>query len=86
MGNCCFSGGNAKVKIEDNVVGENRLIPESKITLFYSDEFDCSMLRFELRNFEMFSFRLWPQRQCSPYVSDTSEYSSDDSAIDFPDF
>ena len=88
MGNCCFRGSSNKIKIEDNVVGGDRLIPEDAITLFYSEEFDCFMLTFELRNFETYSFRSWPQGQRSPYVSDDSEYSSaaDDSGIDFSDF
>ena len=89
MGNCCFRGSSSnKIKIENNAVGDDRLIPEGAITLFYSEEFDCYMLKFELQNFEMYSFRLWPQGQRSPYVSDDSEYSTatDDSGIDFPDF
>ena len=43
MENCCFPSS-GKVRIENNVVGDNRLIPESKITLFYSEEFTCYML------------------------------------------
>ena len=89
MGNCCFHGSSSnKIKIEDNVVGDDRIIPEGAITLFYSKEFDCYMLRFELRNFETYSFRLLPQGQRSSYVSDDSEYSSaaDNSGVDFPDF
>ena len=89
MGNCGFCGSSSnKIKIEENVVGDDRLIPEGAITLFYSEEFDCYILRFELRNIETYSFRLWPQGQRSPYVSDDSEYSSaaDNSGIDFPDF
>ena len=34
MGNCCFCSSSNKIKIEDNVVGDNRLIPEGSITLF----------------------------------------------------
>ena len=41
MGNCCFRGGSNKIKIGDNVVGDDRLIPEGTITLFYSEEFNC---------------------------------------------
>ena len=43
------------------------------------------MLKFELQNFEMYSFRLWLQGQRYLYLSDDSEYSSaaDDSGIDF---
>ena len=36
MGNCCFSN---KVEIEDNVVGDDRLIQEGKISLIYPEEF-----------------------------------------------
>ena len=61
MGNCYFRGSSNKIKIEGNVVGDNRLTPEGAITLFCSEEFDCYMLRFELRNFETYSFRLLPQ-------------------------
>ena len=85
MGNCCFSSS-GKVMIENYVVGDDRLIPEGKITLFYSEEFTGYMLKFKLGNFETYYFRLWPEGQRSPY--DSSEYSSDatdDSGIDFPD-
>ena len=85
MGNYCFPSS-GKVRIENNVVGDDRLIPESKVTLFYPEEFTCDMLKFELGNFETYYFRLWPEGQGSPY--DSSEYSSDatdDSGIDFPD-
>ena len=41
MRNCCFSCSGVRVKIEDNVVGDDRLIPEGKISLFYSEEFSC---------------------------------------------
>ena len=58
MGNCCFRGSSNKIRIEDNVVSDDRLIPEGAITLFYSKKFDCYMLTFELRNFETYSFRL----------------------------
>ena len=34
MRNCCFCRSGVKVKIEDNVVGDDRLIPEGKISLF----------------------------------------------------
>ena len=83
--NYCFSSS-GKVKIENNVVGDNRLIPEGKITLFYSKEFTYYMLKFELGNFEMYFFRLWPEGQ--RFLCDSTEYSSDetdDSGIDFPD-
>ena len=85
MGNCCFPSS-GKVRIGNNVVCDDRLIPEGKITLFYSEEFTCYMLKFELGNFEMYYFRLWPEGQRSPY--DFFEYSTDttdDSGIDFPD-
>ena len=58
MGNCCFRGSSNKIRIEGNVVSDDRLIPEGAITLFYSKKFDCYMLTFELRNFETYSFRL----------------------------
>ena len=71
MGNYCFPSS-GKVKIESNVVGDNRLIPEGKITLFYSKEFAYYMLKFELGNFEMYFFRLWPEGQRS--LCDSTEY------------
>ena len=85
MGNYCFSSS-GKVMIENNVVGDDSLIPEGKATLFYSEEFTCYMLKFELGNFETYYFRFWPEGQRS--LHDSSEHSSnatDDSGIDFPD-
>ena len=58
MGNCYFSN---KVEIEDNVVGDDRLIQEGKISLIYPEEFNCYMIKFDLANFEKYFFRLWPE-------------------------
>ena len=83
MGNCCFSN---KVEIEDNVVGDDRLIQECKISLIYPEEFNCYMIKFDLANFEKYFFRLWPEGWRSPYVSDSSDYDSEsDSGVDVPD-
>ena len=32
MGNCCFP---SKIQIEDRVVGDERLIPEGEVSLFF---------------------------------------------------
>ena len=53
MGNCRFPSS-GKVSIKNNVVGDDRLISEGKITLFYSEKFTCYMLKFELGNFETY--------------------------------
>ena len=60
MVNCCFPN---KTEIEDNVVGDEKLISESKISLNFSEEFNCYLLRFDLRNFEKYYFRLWTERK-----------------------
>ena len=80
MGNCCFSN---KVGIEDNVVGYIRLIPEDKISLIYSEEFNCYMIKLDLANLEKCFFRFWPEGQRSSYVSDSSDY---DYESDVPDY
>ena len=49
------------MEIEDNVVGDDRLIQEGKISLIYPEEFNCYMIKFDLANFEKYFFRLWPE-------------------------
>ena len=81
MGNCCFP---YKVEIEGNVAGDERLIPEGEISLIFSEELNCYMSRFDLKNFEKYYFRLWTEGEQSPYVTDSSDYS--DSGVDVHDF
>ena len=83
MGNCCFPN---KIGIEDNVVGDERLIPEGEISLIFSEKFNCYMLRLYLRNFEKYYFRLWTEGERSPYVTDSTDYSDSNSRVDVPDF
>ena len=51
MGNCCFPN---RIKIKDNVVGDERLIPEDQISLIFFEEFNCYMIKVDLRNFEKY--------------------------------
>ena len=49
MGNCCFCRN--KVELKDYVTDDEKLTPEGKLTLFFSEELNCSMLGFELKIF-----------------------------------
>ena len=66
MRNCCFRN---KVELKDYVTDDKRLIPEGKLTLFFSEELNCYMLGFELKNFQDYYFRLWPEGERSLYIS-----------------
>ena len=79
MGDCCFRN---KVELEDYVTDDERLRPEGKLTLFFSEEPDCYMLGFELKNFKDYYLRLWPEGERSPYISESSD---SDSGIDIAD-
>ena len=79
MGNCCSCN---KVEMKDYVTGDERLKPEGKITLFFSEELNCCMLGFELKNFQDYCFRLRPEGERSPYISVSSD---SDSGIDVAD-
>ena len=68
--------------MEDNVIGDERLSPEGKITLIFSEESNCYMIRFNLRNFEKYYFRLWLEEEQSPYVTESDFDSGSDSWID----
>ena len=50
MGNCCFCHN--KVELKDDVTDDERLRPEGKLSLFFSEELNCYMLGFELKNFQ----------------------------------
>ena len=80
MGNCCFP----RVTMNDHVLDE-RLKPSGKITLIYSEEFSCYIIRLDLEGYEKLFFRLWEPGKQSPYISE-SETVSSDSGIDGPDF
>ena len=80
MGNFCFP---INVQLKDYVIDDERLHPEGELTLYFSEEFDCYMMRFDLKNFEKYYFRLWPEGQQFPYVS--SSDSDSDSGVDVPD-
>ena len=82
MGNCCFP---RKIQIEDRVAGDEKLNFEGEISLFFSEEFDCYMLRFRLRNFEQYCYRLCPEGHRSPYITDSDSDSGSDSGVDAPD-
>ena len=81
MGNCCFP---SKIQLEDKVAGDERLIPEGEISLFFSEEFDCYILRFRLRNFEQYCDSLWPEGQRSSYITDSDSDFGSDSIVDVP--
>ena len=51
MENCCFCRN--KVELKDYVTDDERLIPEGKLTLFFSEELNCYMLGFELKIFRI---------------------------------
>ena len=68
MGNFSFP---SKIQIEDRVVGDEILILEGEISLFFSEEFDCYISRFRLGNFEQYCYGLWPEGQQSPYKTDS---------------
>ena len=76
MGNCCFCN---KVELKDYVTDDEGLRPEGKLTLFFSEELNYHMLRFELKIFQDYYFRFWPEGERSPYIS---ESSNSDSRID----
>ena len=59
-----------------------KLRPEGKLTLFFSEELNCYMLGFELKIFQHYYFRLWPEGERSPYISESSD---SDSGIDVAD-
>ena len=80
MGNCCFCSN--KVELKDYVTDDERLRPEGKLTLFFSEELNCYMLEFELQVFQDYCFRLRPEGERSPYISDSSD---SDSGIDVAD-
>ena len=80
IGNCCFCRN--KVESEDNVTDDERLIPEGKLTLFFSEELNCFMLQFELKDFQDYYFRLWHEGGRSSYISESSD---SDSSIDVAD-
>ena len=80
MGNCCFCRN--KVELKDYVTDDERLRPEGKLTLFFSEELNCYMLGFELKIFQDYYFRLWPEGERSPYISESSDL---DSGIDVGD-
>ena len=65
MGNCCFL-----VELKDYVTDDERLRPEGKLTSFFSEELNCYILGFELKNFQDYHFRLWPEGERSPYISE----------------
>ena len=78
MGNCCFCLN--KIKLKYYVTDDERLRPEGKLTLFFSEELNCYMLGFELKNVQDYYFRSWPEGERSPYISESS-----DSGIDVAD-
>ena len=82
MGNCCFCHN--KVELKDYVTDDERLIPEGKLTLFFSEERNCYMLGFELKNFQDYYFRLWPEGERSLYISESSDSDSGIDAADPP--
>ena len=51
MGNCCFCSN--KVELKDYVTDDERLRPEGKLTLFFSEELNCYMLGFEIKVFRI---------------------------------
>ena len=72
---CCFS----TVKIRDDVVAKETLIPKGQIAFIFSEEFNCYMLRVDLENYEKYFIRLWAEGEQSPCVSDESDESDNDS-------
>ena len=56
--------------MKDYVTDDERLRPEGKLTSFFSEELNCYMLGFELKNFQDYHFRLWPEGERSPYISE----------------
>ena len=79
MGNCCFRN---KVELKNYVTDDERLRLKCKLTSFFSEELNCYMLGFELKNFQDYYFRLWPEGERSPYISESSDL---DSGIDVGD-
>ena len=59
--------------MKDCVPDDERLRPEGKLTLFFSEELKCCTLGFELKNFHDCYFRLWPEGERSPYISKSSD-------------
>ena len=80
MGNCCFCRN--KVELKGYVTDNERLRPEGKLTLFFSEELNCYMIGFELKIFQDYYFRLWHEEERSPYISESSD---SDSGIDLAD-
>ena len=80
MGNCFFCRD--KVELKDDVTDDERVRPENKLTLFFSEELNCYMLGFKLKSFQDYYFRLWPEGERSTYISESSD---SDSGIDVAD-
>ena len=81
MGNCCFHN-KVELKLKGYVTDDEKLRPEGKLTLFFSEELSCYMLGFELQIFQDYYFRLMPEGERSPYISESSD---SDSEIDVAD-
>ena len=80
MGNCCFCRN--KTELKDYVTDDETLRPKGK--LIFSRERNCYMIGFELKDFHDYYFRLWPEGERSPYISESSDSDSGIDVVDPP--